>query len=449
MRNSHSRVFISICFFAALVSVASTIELKGAADLSKTLENTNVLINAYNKRGDLLRARGDLAFDASTGRFTNRSAVSNKIDDKKSNGSGEIMDDETQLLEDKTIVELADKQKEGESVNLAKSKNYSSTLSGAKSLSSSDVLSPISQPTQSVLGLAPSSSGISSSKSYSLSSKDLDGLSYGDFTRRAIDAVSQKNDQGNQGFSSGGIASSGGAFQPPRSFNLNDSGSPSSGLSLSSNSKNESVNLSKSDIESYGDAFSGYDSLSNAGSDVAGLNNSNSKNSVVSDSNKQNSNHSEGQDSSQNSKDNKKPAENTASKVNDSEVPKTPKAPVNCQSAKDAFYAKFNNTGSYTLKETVTDKDGKQRQQYCIKPQKNDLFDVYSGLGNLEESCSQEVGAVFYGSDAESACIWVDAPSARAPGTKTHNLPDLFDNSSSENSPMNGPAESGNQGHVK
>lgn len=441
------RVFVYVCSFSSFALVASTIELKDARDLSKTLENTDLLIKTSSKRGDLLKARGDLSFDVSTGRFNEISIEPQKSDEKKNNLKIESMNAEGEFLEDQRLESLAVNQIGADKANTTKAKDTTSSLSGVKSLSSSGGLSSISQPTQSVLGLGTSGSNPSSSSFYSLGNKSLDGMSYGDFTRRAIDAVDQKTDRGNQASSGTSLASSKGAFQ---SFNSNSPSNSSSGISLSSG-KGVSSNFSKSDIESFGDAFSGYDSVPNVDYGNSSLSNSSNTTTSNNDPNKQGENHADSQGSSENSAaDKAKPNASTPSKITEStNGSETPKPPVNCQAAKDDFYGKFNNTGSYTLKEIVTDKDGKQRQQYCIKPQKDDLFDVYSGLGNLESSCSQEVGAVFYGSDAESACIWVDVPSAGNAGAKTHNLPDLFDNSSAENFPANVPSGNSNQRHVK
>jgi hypothetical protein len=90
-----------------------------------------------------------------------------------------------------------------------------------------------------------------------------------------------------------------------------------------------------------------------------------------------------------------------------------------CEQAKQKFHYKFGDVSTYTDDEKLP-KDGKvqERTQFCIKPQKNDLYDVYAGLQSLESSCGSDVGALFYGSDAESACIWVNESS--------QNLSDLF-----------------------
>jgi hypothetical protein len=106
-----------------------------------------------------------------------------------------------------------------------------------------------------------------------------------------------------------------------------------------------------------------------------------------------------------------------------------------CFAAKNDFYSKLGNTGSYTEEKEITDKDGRVRKQFCLRPQKKDLYDVYKELGNLEGSCASEVGAVFYGEDSESACVWVDDPpgGTAKPGFKDHNIADIFTRASAEN----------------
>ena len=412
MRSLCTRVIICIVMMCAVHSYADSINLMDPTALVTTLQNNDVIINAYQDRGDPLSARSELSFDPKSGvlkslieKSTEVSAELKKeeIDSNLKTPDENIASLEASVNNSSTtegVVGLAAPVSSTGERNLGLSSQGTSNPSLNKSFSAASILSGAS------LASTPSVSGLnigsipSSSFLKGVGSSGADN--YASLTRQGIDAVEKGEPSVNKGSSSNRDTGS----------QLSLASRPDSSASVqapSNSTETNSSSASPSDIAAFSDAFYGYGPPTpsyeglNSGGNGSGVS---SQTSVASLDTHQNKTSSKG--------------------VPSTDTKDSSAKPVNCQAAKEDFYANFNNTSSYTEEKIVTDKDGKPRTQYCIKPQKDDLNDVYSALGSLEASCPQEVGALFYGSDAESACVWVDDPPAG------HHVDDLFTNKSAE-----------------
>jgi len=105
-----------------------------------------------------------------------------------------------------------------------------------------------------------------------------------------------------------------------------------------------------------------------------------------------------------------------------------------CFSAKNDFYSKLGNTGSYTEEKEIPDEDGKIRKRYCIKPGFDHLMGYKEPLENLQKACSAEISSFFYTPDEEGLCVFVDDPPGTAsnPGIVDHNIGDILSNKDSD-----------------
>ena len=82
----------------------------------------------------------------------------------------------------------------------------------------------------------------------------------------------------------------------------------------------------------------------------------------------------------------------------------------------------------------ITDKDGKIRKQYCIKPGFDHLMGYEKPLENLKDSCPAEISSVFYTPDEEGLCVLVDDPpgTSSKSGVVDHNIGDILSNKDSD-----------------
>jgi hypothetical protein len=387
------RAIVGVYFNICTLSFAS-IELRVSGALNITLENDYQVSKAYYQAPDTLTAREGIFYDLQSSEFKL------EFDENKALSTG--------VSKAETIKD----SKNSDSSNESPGGLVKQNLVGVVRLASSN--SPSGKPNLNFLN-QPSKVPLSASSFLSEPTFSLGGFSgandlvagrYASITRQGIDSIQNTN----QGVSSPDSNKGGESPKVPLANSFS-----SVNIQPSSNSTGNEVTEASPDLPGFSDAFSGYGPISgldgvNSGGNITG---GNAQASVAS----------------------LKPHQDNKNNSGDSikDIPsKDPKPkPVNCQAAKESFYSNFSNTSSYTEEKTVTDKDGKIRKQYCIKPQKNDLYDVYGALGNLEESCPQEIGALFYGSDAESACVWVDDPPS-ASGYKGNNLGDLFSKESVE-----------------
>jgi hypothetical protein len=418
-------------FFISASQAIAYIDLRNPENLKGTLATNNTVLQAIRDYGNPLEARGGLVYDRKTGELIRSPDVGNELIGDERVGAelvGDIPDkgDESARPSDGS----ANLNDENSKSLVPSGKNSSTGLPLSRGLSASNILSGSTSGFTSgkVLGLNPGSTTSVASSAATF----LDANKYASITEKAI-ASNERNE---------GVASS-----LPDLNNLNNGGKTLQSLSTA----NPSPNLLGNDGSSLSDVTGGGSTI-----DIAGYNEAFPSSSYGSpmlgsgevslDGNKGQGNIPQGDAPKHSNTGNK--SEDSSKKdtpIGEGNPPKDPSKdpiakPENCQAAKELFYANFNNTSSYTEEKIVTDKDGKSRKQYCVKPQKNDLYDVYGALGNLEESCPQEIGALFYGSDAESACVWVDDPPS-ASGHKGNNLGDLFSKESVEGG--SGKAEAG------
>lgn len=431
MRSSCFRAVMGMFFISASQAIAY-IDLKDHANLNGTLATNNRVLEAIRDYGNPLEARGGLVYDRKTGELIRSPDVGNElIGDERVGGMSDKGDESARPSDGSASLDgFANLNGENSASLVPSGKNSSTGLPLSRGLSGSDILSGSTSGSTpgKVLGLNPGSttSGASSAATF------LDANRYASITEKAI-ASNERNE---------GVASS-----LPDLNNLNNGGKTLQSLSTANPSPNLLGNDGSSlsdvtgggspiDIAGYKEAFppSSYGSPMPSSGEISLDRNTTQGNIPQGDAPKHSNTGNKSEDSS---KKDTPIGEGNAPK----DSSKDPAAkPVDCQAAKELFYANFNNTSSYTNPSIASDENGKPRKQYCIEPQKNDLYDVYVALGNLEESCPQEIGALFYGSDAKSACVWVDDPPS-ASGHKGHNLGDLFSKESVEGG--SGKAEAG------
>lgn len=454
MARRYSRVsaFLGVC--VVLESHAIAVGLQNPEELSITLKNNETVIETYYKVGNPLEARSDLSMDKS-GTISQiqdsikESDKGKKIQAKSSNESKENEND----LEEASKNETSDGVRRIDSLSPDSSKLIKSPLVQAgdstKSLSSPSVsaaslLGGGNSSSSGALGLSLNSNRTTSFFNDSSNDKNsfLNSAKYAAFNNTQI-AAAQKI-----------VTSSGGALPTLKNSNSQQSQGPSRNVALAAASNSTSPSLDESSVPSNypssdiaSQSLLGFESgfppsqypninQNSQNTNVAALNNSDlgidrsGHNPVGSTS---------GGSASPASSAGGKTAGTTATSKNGAGTGSSGNVD-GCFAAKNDFYSKLGNTGSYTEEKEITDKDGKVRKQFCIRPQKNDLYDVYQGLGNLGGSCASEVGAVFYGEDSESACVWVDDPPSNMTksGVQDHNLTDLFTRSSAETNTSNG-----------
>jgi hypothetical protein len=430
MCNQSVRALMGMFFVSASHATAS-FELGGP--LSETLFNNNQVIQVMNS-GNPEAVRERLMFDSRGLLVDTKSGQLKSLDNSKGNLSGDEekvfelnkIDSESGSLDNSVNqdsrsfgVLAANGSVKGQVNKRVSSSTLRTSDQGAPSAAS--VLGGASVITSS-LPLGSNSKAFSTAEGFSnadrwasLTSKQIAGVNNGPFSGEA--SINNKKE----------IYGSSGSSQ----------------VILGNSQPLLSPNASQSDVAALSEVFSGYDSLEQPSAEASVVSFQPNSTSVSSNNNGIVTEGSSANGSAPhlstakgsipaNSNDRGNGTENN--NVNSSKgIPakEIVEKPANCQVAKENFYSNFNNTSSYTNEEIVTDNDGKSRKQYCIKPKKDDLYDVYAALGSLEASCSQEIGALFYGSDAESACVWVDDPSSSS-GSKGHNLDDLFSKSSAE-----------------
>lgn len=447
-RFSRVSAFLGVC--VVLKSHALAVGLQNPEELSITLKNNETVIDTYYKVGNPLDARSDLSMDESGTISQVDDSVKEKEQEKKTQTKSSK---EFKKAEESSQNITSDSVKGIDSLSSDSSKLKNSPLAqggdSTKSLSSPSVsaaslLGGSNSSSSGALSLSLNSNRSSSFFNDSSTDKNsfLNSAKYAAFNNTQI-AAAQKT-----------VTSSGGAF--PTLKNLNSQQSQESSRNVALAAASNSTNPSRDDIsgasnypssDSASQNLSGFESgfppsqyptinQNSQNTNVAALNNSDlgidrsGHNSVESAS---------GGSASQSLSAGGKPADTTTTSKAGAGTGSSGNVD-GCFAAKNDFYSKLGNTGSYTEEKEITDKDGKVRKQFCIRPQKNDLYDVYQGLGNLGGSCASEVGAVFYGDDSESACVWVDDPPSNMTksGVQDHNLTDLFTRSSAETNTSNG-----------
>lgn len=427
-----------------LKSHALAVGLQNPGELSISLKNNETVIDTYYKVGNPLDARSDLFMDKSGTISQLDDSVKEKdkeknIQAKSSNEFNEAKESSQNITSDSVmgIDSLSPDSSKLKNSPLAQGEDSTKSLS-SPSVSAASFLGGSNSSSSGALSLSLNSNRSSSFFNDSSTDKNsfLNSAKYAAFNNTQI-AAAQKT-----------VTSSGGAFPSLKNSNSQQAQESSRNVALAaaSNSTNpsrddSSVASNSPSSDSVSQNLSGFESgfppsqyptinQNSQNTNVAALNNSDSPlngsahNSLGSAS---------GENASTASSSGGKTADTATPSKADSGTGSSGKVD-GCFNAKNDFYSKLGNTGSYTEEKEITDKDGKIRKQYCIKPGFDHLMGYEKPLENLKDSCPAEISSVFYTPDEEGLCVLVDDPpgTSAKPGVVDHNIGDILSNKDSD-----------------
>ena len=440
-RFSRVSAFLGVC--VVLESHALAVGLQNPEELSVTLKNNETVIDTYYKVGNPLEARSDLAMD--------KSGTISQLDDSVKEK------DKEKNIQAKSSKGLKEAEESSQNITSDSVKGIDSLSSDSSKLTNSplaqggDSTKSLSTPSVSAASLlGGSNSSSSGALSLSLNSNRPPSL----FNDSSTDKNSFLNPAKYAAFNNTQIAaaqkivtSSGGALPTLKNSNSQQSQGPSRNVALAAASN--STNPSRDDSS----VASNYPSSDSASQSLSGFEggfppsqyptiNQNSQNTNVASFNSDSALNGSAHNSlGSTSGGNASTASSSGGKTADTATPSKAAAGTGssgkvdgCFNAKNDFYSKLGNTGSYTEEKEITDKDGKIRKQYCIKPGFDHLMGYEKPLENLKDSCPAEISSVFYTPDEEGLCVLVDDPpgTSSKSGVVDHNIGDILSNKDSD-----------------